>query len=110
MSAELENMTFGLTEDSQFDGAQVSCGMFPGALSLWSRDRSFCLLNKNARLLFKFLGADLVRRPPLLLERIHPDDRARFCEFVRTLGRGNSLTRCDYRFFPRGEREPIWIR
>jgi light-regulated signal transduction histidine kinase (bacteriophytochrome) len=29
---------------------------------------------------------------------------------VETLGKANPLTQCDYRFFPRSEREPIWIR
>jgi PAS fold len=97
--------TFFFTEDDQLDS-----GMFPGAMSLWSRDRSFCLLNKQARRLFKYCGADFVRSPSLWLERIHPNDRSTFCRSVQALDEGKPTMQCDYRFFPPGEREPIWIR
>jgi len=96
--------TFFFTEDDQLDS-----GMFPGAMSLWSRDRSFCLLNKQARRLFKYCGADFVRSPSLWLERIHLNDRSTFCRSVQALDEGKPTMQCDYRFFPLGEREPIWI-
>ncbi len=105
-----KNMSADSDRQNQFDGARAFCEMIPGAVSLWSLDRSFCLLNESARRLINYSEADFLNRPSLWVERIHPDDRQKFCRSLEELINGKSVARCDYRFFARNANQPIWIR
>ena len=82
----------------------------PCPVALSSRDRSYYLLNAAARGLFGFSEEDLLTRPSLWAEQIHADDRENFFKSQQELAIRENVVRCDYRFFPKGVTEPIWIR
>ena len=104
------NVSHVLTNDSQLVAARAFCELIPGAASLWSRNRSFCILNESATRLSNYSESEFVSCPSLWLERIHADDRANFLESIKELGKRKSTAQCDYRFFPRGAHRPTWIR
>ena len=99
----------GSNDDSQL-AARAFCELIPGAASLWGRNRSFCVLNASAVRLFKYSEAEFVQRSFLWFERIHPEDRGKYSQFIEQLGKSKSTVLCDYRFFPRGAHTPTWIR
>lgn len=82
----------------------------PCAISLWSRDRSSCLLNHAAKRLITFTEADFLNRRTLWIERIHPDDQESFSRFQQAVINAESSVHCDYRFFPKNAATPIWLR
>jgi hypothetical protein len=84
--------------------------MIPGAVSLWSRDRSVWQLNESAKRMINYSEADFVNRPSLWLERVHSEDRENYCRFVGDLDKDQPPAPCDYRFFPRNALRPKWIR
>jgi hypothetical protein len=100
----------GSDNDSQLFAARAFCELIPGAASLWSRNRSFCVLNESAIRLFKYPEAEFIQRSFLWFERIHPEDREKYSQFIEQLGKSKSTVLCDYRFFPRGAHTPTWIR
>jgi hypothetical protein len=104
------NMPHVFTNDSQLATARTFCELIPGAASLWSRNRSFCVLNNSATRLSNYSEAEFVRCPSLWIQRIHADDRANFLQSMKELDKGKSTAQCDYRFFPRGAHRPTWIR
>jgi hypothetical protein len=99
-----------LQRGARFNGAREFCEMIPGAVSLWSRDRSVWLLNESAKRMINYSEADFVNRPSLWLERVHSDDREKYCKFVEELDKDQPPAPCDYRFFPRNALRPKWIR
>lgn len=105
-----EPVCAGSNRVNRGEDARAFCAAVPGAVSLWSRDRSFCVLSETAKHLINYSEADLVNRPSLWVERIHPDDRQKFCRSLENLGKDSSLMRCDYRFFPRNASGPLWLR
>ena len=82
----------------------------PCPIALSSRDRSFYLLNSAAKDMFQFSEEDLLTHPSLWAEQIHADDREKFFKSQQELAIREDVVRCDYRFFPKGVTEPIWIR
>jgi len=108
--SDKKNMSYGSSGDDPFGGAREFCEMIPGAAFLWSRERSVWLLNESAKRLTNYSESDFVHRPSLWAERIHPDDREKYCEFVEALDKDKPPAPCDYRFFPRDAHRPIWIR
>jgi len=84
--------------------------MIPCPAALWSRDRSFYLLNESARRLIRFSEKDLSNHPSFWTECIHPADQQKFFRSQKELALSVSSASCDYRFFPKGETQPIWIR
>jgi PAS fold len=104
------NVLHVLANDSQLVAARTFCELIPGPASLWSRNRSFCVLNDSATRLTNYSESEFVRCPSLWLERIHADDRANFLQSIEELGKRKSTAQCDYRFFPRGAHRPTWIR
>jgi len=82
----------------------------PCPVALFSRDRSFYLLNFAAKRMFQFSEEDLLSHPSLWAEQIDADDRDNFFKSQEELASRGNVVRCDYRFFPKGATEPIWIR
>ena len=67
------------------------------------------MLNPQARQLFAVVtgeGATVTA----WTDRIHPQDRSIFTASRRELLRGLKRAGCDYRFFPNGQRQAIWLR
>jgi hypothetical protein len=93
-----------------FDEVRAFWEMIPCAISLWSRERSHCLLNASAKRLINYSEADFLNRPSLWPDRIHPDDQQKFLQSQERLAKGKSPVHCDYRFFPKGADRPLWIR
>jgi len=94
----------------RFDDASALLEMIPCPAALWSRDRSFYLLNESAKCLIRFSEKDLSNRPSFWTERIHPADQQKFFRSQKELAKSKSSASCDYRFFPKGATQPIWIR
>jgi hypothetical protein len=94
----------------RFDNARAFLETIPCPAALWSRDRSFYLLNESAKSLIRFSEKDLLNRPSLWTERIYPADQQKFFRSQKELAKSESSASCDYRFFPKGAAEPIWIR
>lgn len=94
----------------RFDNESAFLEMIPCPAALWSRDRSFYLLNESAKSLIRFSEKDLLNRPSLWTERIHPADQQKFFRSQKELAKSESSASCDYRFFPKGATQPIWIR
>jgi len=93
-----------------FDQVRAFWEMIPCAISLWTRDRSYCLLNESAKRLFNYSEADFLNHPSLWMDRIHPDDQQNFLEVQERLVKSKSPVSCDYRFFPKNADRPLWIR
>jgi len=81
----------------------------PCAVALWDPDRSFCLLNAEAR---RLLGVPTEGHPSSTpgLDRIHPQDRAVAAAAWARLKQGAPKVTCEYRFFPFGAQREIWLR
>ena len=94
----------------RFDDARDFLEMIPCPAALRSRDRSFYLLNECAKRLIRFSEKDLSNRPSFWTECIHPADQQKFCQSQKELALNVSSASCDYRFFPKGATQPIWIR
>jgi hypothetical protein len=104
------NRKIALRRRVRFDNASTFLEMIPCPAALWSRDRSFYLLNESAKSLIRFSKKDLLNRPSFWTERIHPADQQKFLRSQKELAKGESSASCDYRFFPKGAAQPIWIR
>lgn len=94
----------------QFDNARDFLERIPCPAALRSRDRSFYLLNESAKRLIRYSEKDLSNRPSFWTECIHPADQQMFCQSQKDLALNVPSASCDYRFFPRGATQPIWIR
>ena len=81
----------------------------PCAVALWDPDRSFCLLNAEARRLLGVPGEG-PSSPTPGPDRIHPQDRALVAAAWARLKRGAPKVSCDYRWFPVGAQHEIWLR
>lgn len=98
-------------EDLSHRRAREFCEMIPGAASLWKRDGSIRLFNEAARRLINCHEFDFIDRPFFWLERVHPDDREKYGEFLEHLeNRQKGGAACDYRVFPREADTPKWLR
>ncbi len=106
----LDNATLISNGDADRTGMRAFFEISPCAMSLWSRDRSFCLLNQPARRLINYTEADFLARRSLWIERIHPDDQQNFFRSQEAVKTGKSPMQCDYRFLPRSAEKPIWLR
>jgi hypothetical protein len=83
----------------------------PWPVVLWSTDRVLCALNQGAKKLTGFSDRDFLEDRSLWLNRVHPDDRGEsFCNGWETLRSEGKMAICDYRFFPKGVENPIWLR
>jgi PAS domain-containing protein len=82
----------------------------PCPVALWSRDRSFYLLNRSAKGVIQFSEEDLLSHASFWLEQVHADDQENFLNFQEELVKREMPVSYDYRFFPKGATEPIWIR
>ncbi len=100
----------GLDKTIHLNGMRTFLEVSPAAISLWSLDRSFCVLNQSARRLINYTETDFLNRCSLWLERIHPDDQQKFSRFEDALRAGKSPMQCDYRFLPGNSRSHIWLR
>ena len=96
--------------DLSLDRAREFCEMIPGAASVWKSDGSMRLLNEAARRLINFTEAAFVDRPFFWLDRVHPDDREMYGDFLDNFDRQKGGAACDFRFFPRDADNPKWIR
>jgi hypothetical protein len=67
-------------------------------------------LNGFASHLFRFSENDLANHPSFWIECIHPADRQKFFRYQKAFAVSASPASCDYRFFPKGATQPIWIR
>jgi hypothetical protein len=97
-------------EPVRFDDVRDILEMIPCPAALWSRDRSSYLLNGFASHLFRFSENDLANHPSFWIECIHPADRQKFFRYQKAFAVSASPASCDYRFFPKGATQPIWIR
>src|SRR6266498_3397373 len=102
--------SLGSDADHHFDEARAFWELIPCAISLWSRERSYCLLNRSAKRLINYSETDFLNRPSLWVDRIHPDDQQNFLKSQERLAKSKSPVQCDYRFFPRNADSPLWIR
>ena len=93
-----------------FDEVRAFWEMIPCPISLWSRERSDCLLNESAKRLINYSETDFLNRPSFWMDRIHPDDQQNFLQAQERLARSKSPVSCDYRFFPKNADGPLWIR
>jgi hypothetical protein len=84
--------------------------LFPCAMIFWSARYSACVLNMEARRLTGFSTSDLQHTPSLWVSRIHARDRALFSATRERLQGGEKKVQCDYRFFPKGGTEVLWLR
>ncbi len=96
--------------DNESSGTRAFLEITPGAIGLWSHDRSFCLLSHSAQRLINYTEADFLARRCVWGERIHPDDKNAFSRFQEALKTGTSPVQCDYRFLPRNAEKPVWLR
>jgi hypothetical protein len=96
--------------DGHFDEARAFWEMIPCAISLWTRERSYCLLNESAKRLINYSEADFLNHPSFWMDRIHPDDQQGFLQAQERLAKSKSPVSCDYRFFPKNADRPLWIR
>ena len=94
----------------RFENARDFLERIPCPAALRSRDRSFYLINECAKRLIRFSENDLSIRPSFWTECIHPADQQKFCQSQKELALNVSAASCDYRFFPKGATQPIWIR
>jgi PAS fold len=96
--------------DSHFDEVRAFWEMIPCAISLWTSERSYCLLNESTRRLINYSEADFLNHPSFWMDRIHPDDQQGFLRAQERLAKSKSPVSCDYRFFPKNADRPLWIR
>jgi len=100
----------GSDQDNHFDDVRVFLETLPCPIILWSRDRSFCLLNQSAKRLINFSEADFLKCRSLWVDRIYSGDKKRYLAFQEELVKGKSPVTCDYRILPNDTNRPIWIR
>lgn len=99
------------SEADEFDKTmRLWLDTLPCPVAVWSRDRSFYLLNSAAKRVIQFSEEDLLSDGLFWLERVHADDQENFLKFQEELVKWEIPVPCDYRFFPKGATEPIWIR
>jgi PAS fold len=96
--------------DGHFDDVRAFWEMIPCAISLWTRDRSYCLLNGSAKRLINYSETDFLNHPSFWMDRIHPDDQQNFLQAQERLAKSKSPISCDYRFFSKNADRPMWIR
>jgi PAS fold len=96
--------------DGHFDDVRVFLETIPCAISLWTRERSYCLLNGSAKRLINYSEADFLNHPSFWMDRIHPEDQQAFLRAQEQLAKSKSPVSCDYRFFPKDADRPLWIR
>jgi hypothetical protein len=82
----------------------------PGPAALWSLDRRSCVLSDRFRRLLGFEEGDFEDDPSLWLQRIHPEDHARFSRAWEKLEKGQKKIRCSYRFLPKGRTQEIRLQ
>jgi len=84
--------------------------MIPAPAAIWDNPRTISALNKNAQRLIGFSEADLLQDDLLWSKRVYRGDTIAFAERQKKMEDRNSEITCDYRFYPKGSNEPIWIR
>ena len=82
----------------------------PSAAVIWSSPRTVFALNESARRLIGFSESDVVEDSQFWSKRVYCRDRIIFAERQKKMERGAPEITCDYRFYPKGLNEPIWIR
>jgi len=90
--------------------ARIVLDIVPVATAIWDDRQTVFALNKAAQRLTGFSEADFARDHFLWSSRIHPVDKIVFSERQRKMTGSNSEITCDYRFYPKGEEQPIWLR
>lgn len=84
--------------------------LVPWPVVLWSSERFIYALNHAAKKLTGFPDRDFLEDRLLWVNRVHPDDRESFCNAWKALRSEEKRAICDYRFFPKGAENPIWLR
>jgi hypothetical protein len=84
--------------------------MIPMPAAIWHDPQAISALNKSAQQLIGFSEADLMQDNLLWSKRVYRGDTIAFAERQKKMSRLNSEVTCDYRFYPKGSNEPIWIR
>jgi PAS domain-containing protein len=90
--------------------AQSILELSPGAIAVWSADRSNCILNHAARQMTGFTERDFRENRTLWIGRVHPDDQQSFLRFWSELERTEKKLICDYRFLQNGRKKEIRLR
>lgn len=79
-------------------------------LAIWDASRRACKFNLAALDLLKFSQDDFQTQPNLWLQQVHEQDLLVWHTQLRRFARGDGLVISDYRFFPKGATDPIWLR
>ena len=87
-----------------------SLEVVPSAAVIWSSPRTVFALNESARRLIGFSESDVVEDSQFWSKRVYCRDRIILAERQKKMERGAPEITCDYRFYPKGLNEPIWIR
>lgn len=82
----------------------------PAGVGVWYVHPFFCVFNRPAVQLTGFSDRDFQQDDSLWLSRVHPGDQEVVSTARRELKVEKKRVACDYRFFPNGSRDKIWIR
>ncbi len=82
----------------------------PTGVAVWYVEPFFCVFNRSAIELTGFSDRDFQQSDSLWLRRVHPQDHEPISTARKKLQTEKKKVTCDYRFFPKGDREEIWIR
>ena len=77
---------------------------------IWSSPVTIFALNERAQRLIGFSESDFSLDNGLWCRRVDGNDKSIFAERQKQLTDGATEVTCDYRFYPKGAREPIHLR
>ena len=83
--------------------------LLPCAAAIWDLGKDRAMLNPQAQQLFAVVEGEGAIATDWT-DLIHPQDRSIFIASRGELLSGRQRTVCDYRFFPNGQRQAIWLR
>jgi len=83
--------------------------LLPCAAAIWALKEDTATLNPQAQQLFAVVNGEEAT-VTAWTDQIHPQDRSIFTASRRELLSGLKRAGCDYRFFPNGQRQAIWLR
>ena len=95
---------------SKTSNLKSALDLLPCAVSLWTADRSRCILNSAARELTGLSNGNFKATSSLWIQRIHPDDRAPFTASWKASIEGAPTRALDYRFASGNGKKFIWLR
>jgi PAS domain-containing protein len=83
--------------------------LLPCTAAIWALKEDTATLNPQAQQLFAVVNGEEAT-VTAWTDQIHPQDRSIFTVSRRELLSGLKRAGCDYRFFPNGQRQAIWLR